>query len=222
MEQQIALSVTNADFGDLAAEIASVRSEVDTLHLDVMDGHFVPNILMGPTIVASLRPHTDLWFDCHLMLTDPGDYVEAFHKAGADGCSVHVEANDVDDTIVLMRELGLEVGLGVDPDTPYEQFEHYLERIDMLLVMSVHPGFGGQKFMSEVMPKLRRARDEATRRNLSLRFQVDGGIDATTAPVAHDHGADTFVVGSAILAKSDRIEAAREIRSALRDATNRH
>lgn len=212
---RIALSILNADFGRLAEEVARVRPEVDLLHIDVMDGHFVPNISVGAPVVASMRRHTDLYFDCHLMISNPGDYVESFKKAGADGCSVHIEAGETDAVITQMRALGLDVGLGINPDTPFEAFEPYLSKIDMLLVMTVFPGFGGQKFIEDVMPKLKRARSEADRLGLQLAIEVDGGIDAVTAPVAHAHGADTFVVGSAIISKPDAVAAAGEIRQAL-------
>lgn len=211
---RLALSVLNADFAELANEIEKV-GPVDLLHIDVMDGHFVPNITLGPPVVKSLRKHTDLYFDCHLMISNPGDYVEAFKKAGADGCSIHIEAGNTAAVIRQMRELGLDVGLGINPDTPYEAFEEYLDQIDMLLVMTVFPGFGGQKFMTDAMPKLARARKTITERNLQVAIQVDGGIDKSTLSVAHEHGADTFVVGSAIFEKPDYAAAAKEIHDVL-------
>lgn len=216
--ERIALSILNADFGRLAEEIAKVRPYVDLLHVDVMDGHFVPNITVGMPVVKSLRKATDLYFDCHLMISNPLDHLSSLAKAGADGCSVHLETGDVAEAIGLMRELGLDVGIGINPDTPYEAFEEYLDKIDLLLVMTVVPGFGGQTFMSEVMPKLRRARSEIDSRRLDVRIEVDGGIDRATITTAHDHGADTFVVGSAIFEAADAIAAAADIRSAVRRA----
>lgn len=213
--ERIALSILNADFGRLADEIHRVRPHVDLLHIDVMDGHFVPNISVGMPVVRSLRKATDLYFDCHLMISNPGEHMEPLKKAGADGCSIHIETGDTDAVIAQMRELGLDVGLAVNPVTPYEQFEPYLDKIDMLLVMTVVPGFGGQSFIHDVMPKLTRARDEIRRRELSVAIEVDGGIDHSTIGVAREHGADTFVVGSAIFEASDVIEAAAEIREAL-------
>lgn len=212
---RIAPSILSADFAKLAADVAVVAPQADLLHIDVMDGHFVPNITLGPPVVRSLRAHTDLYFDCHLMIANPGEYLEAFKLAGANSCSVHLEAGETDALIVQMRNLGLDVGLGVNPDTPYEAFEPYLDKIDMLLVMTVFPGFGGQSFIGEVMPKLEHARNEIERRDLRVSIEVDGGIDATTGPIAAKHGADTFVAGSAIFAQADPLEAAARIREAI-------
>src|SRR5688500_11515636 len=157
---RIAPSILSADFACLGDAVDAVAPVADMLHVDVMDGPFVPNLPIGPPVVASLRKHTDLYLDCHLMITNPEKYLEAFRKAGADGCSVHVEIGGTDELVTQMRDLGLDVGLAVNPDTPYEAYEAYLDRIDLLLLMTVFPGFGGQAFMGEVMPKVRRTRDE--------------------------------------------------------------
>src|SRR5579872_479231 len=174
---RIAPSILSADFAALDRAIAAVAPQADLLHVDVMDGHFVPNITIGPPVVESLRKHTDLYFDCHLMITNPAEYLGAFKKAGADGCSVHVEVGDTDALIREMRDLGLDAGLAINPETPFEACAPWLDRIDLLLVMTVHPGFGGQTFMSEVVPKIRQARDEIDRRGLAVALEVDGGID---------------------------------------------
>ena len=211
---RIAPSILSADFANLAAEVAKVAPQTDLLHVDVMDGHFVPNLTIGPPVIKSLRKHTDLYFDCHLMMSKPGEYLEAFKSAGANSCSVHLEAGDTDALIEQLRDLDLDVGLGVNPDTPLEAFEQYLDKIDMLLVMTVQPGFGGQAFKSEVMPKLRAARELIDARDLNVSIEVDGGIDIDTAPQAVDNGADTLVAGNAIFAAADPLEAASKLREA--------
>src|SRR5918998_2071395 len=174
---RIAPSILSADFAALAAAVDAVAPETDLLHVDVMDGHFVPNLTIGPPVVASLRKHTDLYLDCHLMITNPERYLEAFRKAGADGCSVHVEIGGTDVLVEQMRSLGLDVGLAVNPDTPFDAFEQWLDRIDLLLLMTVFPGFGGQSFITDVMPKVEQARAEVERRGVTVAIQVDGGID---------------------------------------------
>jgi ribulose-phosphate 3-epimerase len=214
MAVRIAPSILSADFAALAAAVDTVTSQSDLLHVDVMDGHFVPNLTIGPPVVASLRKHTDLYLDCHLMITDPADYLEAFCKAGADGCSVHVEVGGTDALIEQMRGLGLDVGLAVNPDTPFEAYEPFLDRLDLLLLMTVFPGFGGQSFIGEVMEKVRRTREELDRRGLSLSIQVDGGINEDTARVAAEAGATVFVAGNAIFKADDPLAAARRIRTA--------
>jgi ribulose-phosphate 3-epimerase len=212
---RIAPSILSADFAQLARDVARVEPASDLLHIDVMDGHFVPNITLGAPVVKSLRPYSKLYFDCHLMISDPGAYVEDFKKAGADSCSIHIEAGRTAEVISLMRELQLDVGLGVNPDTPFEVFEPFLDQIDMLLIMTVQPGFGGQKFRNEVMPKLRRAREVIDARGLDVAIEVDGGIDLVNGPVAADNGADTFVAGSAIFGFDDPADAAGRIREAI-------
>ena len=211
---RIAPSILSADFAALAAAVDAVAPEADLLHVDVMDGHFVPNLTIGPPVVASLRKHTDLYLDCHLMITNPERYLEAFRQAGADGCSVHVEVGGTDELITQMRDLHLDAGLAVNPDTPYEAYEAFLDRVDLLLLMTVFPGFGGQSFMAEVMPKVRRTRDEIDRRGLGVAIQVDGGINEETARIAADAGATVFVAGNAVFRAGDPAAAARRIREA--------
>jgi ribulose-phosphate 3-epimerase len=204
-----------ADFAQLAAEVSRISPFVDLLHIDVMDGHFVPNLTVGPPVVKSLRQHTDMYFDCHLMISNPGDFLETFKEVGANGCSVHMEVGNTDALIKQMRELKLDVGLAANPDTPFEAIEPYLDQIDMLLIMTIMPGFGGQKFQPEVMPKLAQLSQAIRNRGLDVKIEVDGGINVETGPVAAANGADTFVAGSAVFGADDPGEAATAIREAI-------
>ncbi len=211
---RIAPSVLSADFGGLAEAVGEIAGEADWLHVDVMDGHFVPNLTIGPPVVASLRRHSGLYFDCHLMMTEPGRYLEAFRKAGADGCTVHVEVGGTDVLIDQARSLGLRVGVAANPDTPFEAFEPFLDRVDVVLCMTVVPGFGGQAFMDEVLPKIARARAELDRLGLEAEIEVDGGIDETTAPLVVEAGARVLVAGSAVFGDEHPWDAVRRIREA--------
>jgi ribulose-phosphate 3-epimerase len=211
---RIAPSVLSADFGNLAEAVGEVAPEADWLHVDVMDGHFVPNITIGPPVVRSLRKHSGLFFDCHLMVTDPGDYLEAFRDAGADGCTVHVEVGNTAALLAQARDLGLQAGLAVNPETPYEAIDPFLDQADLILCMTVHPGFGGQAFIEDVLPKIARTRAELDRRGLSAELEVDGGIDERTAPAVVRAGARVLVAGSAIFGAERSWEAARGLRAA--------
>jgi len=211
---RIAPSILSADFATLSDAVRQVAPACDLLHVDVMDGHFVPNITIGPPVVASLRKHTDLYLDCHLMISEPARYLEAFKAAGADGCSVHVEVGHTEALIGQMREIDLDVGLAVNPDTPFEAFAPYLDRIDLLLLMTVFPGFGGQQFIADVVPKIRRAREEIDGRGLRVAIEVDGGINESTISEAAAAGARIFVAGNAVFGQGDPAAAAARLRAA--------
>lgn len=213
---RIAPSILAADFGALAHAVREIDAETDWLHVDVMDGHFVPNVSIGPPVVQSLRPYSGRFFDCHLMMTDPGRYLEAFKSAGADGCTVHVEVGGTATLIDDARALGLRVGLAANPDTPFEMVAPFLGDVDLLLLMTVFPGFGGQSFMGDVMNKVSQARREVDVNGLAVDIEVDGGIDARTAPIAVHAGANVLVAGSAIFSRREPLEAARALREAAR------
>jgi ribulose-phosphate 3-epimerase len=199
---QISASILNADFARLGEEIARADAGgVDSIHLDVMDGHFVENITMGPVVVEAVRGHSRLPYHSHLMISEPLRYVGAFADAGSDVIAFHLEADDDPSAVIAaIHDAGRGAGLAVNPETPAERAVPYLDRIELLLVMTVHPGWGGQAFMSEVLPKLRALREEAERRGLDLPIAVDGGVNLDTIGAAHAAGGDVLVTGSALYA----------------------
>jgi ribulose-phosphate 3-epimerase len=211
---KIAPSILAADFANLAASVARVADAAELLHVDCMDGHYVPNLTIGPPVVAALRPHTPLFLDCHLMVDNPGRLLRAFADAGADGLTVHVELGDPRPLLAEIAGLGVRRGLAFEPETPYDAVEPYLGDIDLLLVMSVHTGFGGQPFIPEVLDKVRAARKEIDARGLAVEIEIDGGIKVDNAAVAAEAGVDILVSGTGIFGADDPGAAARAIRAA--------
>lgn len=213
---KIAPSILSADFSKLGEEIQDVeRGGADWIHIDVMDGHFVPNITIGPLIVEAVRPVTKLPLDVHLMIEEPDQYIEQFAKAGADYITVHVEAcRHLHRTIQLIRSHGVKPGVVLNPHTPIETIQHVLEDIDLVLFMTVNPGFGGQKFIPTVVPKVKQLSELIRERNLSIEIEIDGGITPETIGQCVEAGATVFVAGSAIYNQTDRPAAIQNIRSA--------
>lgn len=214
---KIAPSILSADFSKLGQEIKEVeQGGADYIHVDVMDGHFVPNITIGPLIVESIRPITDLPLDVHLMIENPDKYIPAFAKAGASIITVHQEAcPHLHRTIQLIKDEGVKPGVVINPATPVSVIEEILPLVDMVLVMTVNPGFGGQSFIHEALAKIERLNKLREVNNYTYEIEIDGGVNVETAKLCTDRGADVLVAGSAIFNETDRKQAMTAIRQSI-------
>jgi ribulose-phosphate 3-epimerase len=203
---KIAPSILSADFSKLGEEISDVeKGGAELIHVDVMDGHFVPNITIGPLVVESIRPITQLPLDVHLMIENPDQYIESFAKAGADYITVHVEAcRHLHRTIQLIKSFGVKAGVVLNPATPVQLIEPIIEELDIVLLMSVNPGFGGQKFIPSVLNKIKQVRYLAKQKGVQLEIEVDGGVNEQTARLCVEAGATILVAGSAVYNQEDR------------------
>jgi ribulose-phosphate 3-epimerase len=211
----LAPSLLSADFSRLGEEVREIEAAgADWLHVDVMDGHFVPNLTVGPLVVSALKPLTKLPLDCHLMVSEPETWVRPFAEAGAAFITVHAEATaHLDRLLNQIRELGCKVGVSLNPATPVSQIEEVLDIVDLVLVMSVNPGFGGQKFIESAVPKVERLK--ALRGSRKYLIEIDGGVSAANAGRLRKAGVDVFVAGQAIFGAKDRAQAIREFKAAL-------
>ena len=219
MKIQISPSILSADYGNLEPELRRITAAgADMVHIDVMDGHFVPNITLGAPIVKCIRHATDLPFDVHLMISDPQKYIPDFLSAGADSITFHIESDgDTAETVDLILRSGKKAAIAVKPATPIETVYPYLDKIFMVLVMTVEPGFGGQSFMEDMMPKIVALRQECARRGIeNMDVQVDGGIGAKTIAVAAKAGANVFVSGNALFSSADMQKTIAEFKALCR------
>jgi len=215
--KKIAPSILSADFSRLGEEVLAVQDAgADMIHVDVMDGQFVPNITIGPPVVASIKKIARIPLDVHLMITNPDRYIQSFADAGSDIITVHAEATvHLHRTIYLIRELGIQAGVSLNPATPLADIEEIIGDIDLLLVMTVNPGFGGQKFIESMLPKIRAARNMIDRVSPAVLLEVDGGITLQNMDAVKEAGADVFVAGSAIFLSGDYRETIGKMKSAL-------
>lgn len=216
-KNKIAPSILTGDFAHLADMVRRVeQSGADYLHLDVMDGHFVDNLTFGPLVVAAANRSTDMFLDVHLMMYNPYDYIERFVEAGADSITFHIEATeDVEETLLYIRRCNVRAGLAYCPETPFSMIPKYLDKCDMMLLMTVHPGKGGQKFMPEVLEKIRLTRESCDKLGIDLDIEVDGGIEPETAKLCADAGANVFVSGSYVFKSPDLSITVNNLRKAV-------
>ncbi len=215
----ISPSILSADFAALGADIARVSETADTIHVDVMDGRFVPNLTIGMPVVKAIRPYTDLPIDCHLMIEDPARYVEAFAEAGADLITVHAETcPHLHRVTQQIRACGCGVGVVINPATSLSALEEILPEVDLVLLMSVNPGFGGQAYIESVTDKIRRLRRQMQERDIQAHIQVDGGVGPSNIQKLWEAGANCFVAGSSVYGKPDPVQAISELKSCARSS----
>lgn len=201
----IAPSILSADFSRLGEEIIAVKKAgADWIHIDIMDGHFVPNITIGPVVVSKIRKISDLFFDVHLMISEPGKYIKPFADAGADLITIHAEAvKNHKELFEKIRENGCKAGISINPETSFEKIENLIKYVDLVLIMSVHPGFGGQKFIDDVLPKIKKARAKIDALGKNIMLEVDGGINENTSRKAVEYGTNVLVAGNFIFTNKD-------------------